>query len=232
VCAFPPFHCTSQKRRARDFFGRELSYAARLFREDLAVAEAFSSCSSLIISFGFTFSLKASIFFSVAFSSLRFWLRSCATFVCNPPLLDEVGFASAARWYTDEFARRSGIKVKMDLPEGVDNRLPELERIALFRILQESLTNVHRHAGGSAVEISLKASEHRAVFTVKDFGRGMPAELIQGSQTNGDHFGVGLSGMRERVNDLGGTFEIQSGGNGTAIIVSIPLAANTSVRGN
>jgi PAS domain S-box-containing protein len=150
----------------------------------------------------------------------------------HPPLLDEVGFASAARWYTDEFAKRSGIKVKLDLPEGVDSRLPELERIALFRILQESLTNVHRHSGSSAVEISLKASEHQAVFTVRDFGRGLPAELIQGTQTNGDHFGVGLSGMRERVNDLGGNFEIQSGGDGTAITVSIPLASETSDAAN
>jgi two-component system NarL family sensor kinase len=110
------------------------------------------------------------------------------------------------------------------LPERVDDHLPELERIALFRILQESLTNVHRHSGSSAVEISLKASEKQAVFTVRDFGRGMPAELIQGSERNGDRFGVGLSGMQERVNDLGGTFDIQSGGIGTAIIVCIPLA--------
>ena len=142
----------------------------------------------------------------------------------HPPLLDEVGFASAARWYTDEFAKRSGIKVKLDLPERIDDHLPELERIALFRILQESLTNVHRHSGSSAVEISLMPSEQQAVFTVRDFGRGMPAELIQGSERNGDRFGVGLSGMQERVNDLGGTFEIKSGGDGTAIIVSIPLA--------
>jgi signal transduction histidine kinase len=149
----------------------------------------------------------------------------------HPPLLDEVGFASAARWYTDEFAKRSGIKVKLDLPEGVD-RLPELVRIALFRILQESLTNVHRHSGSSAVEISLKASEHQAEFMVRDFGRGMPAEFIQGSQTNGDHFGVGLSGMRERVNDLGGNFEIRSGKDGTAITLSIPLASETSDAAN
>jgi signal transduction histidine kinase len=163
---------------------------------------------------------------SAALESVERSLAETRTLSCllHPPLLDEVGFASAARWYTDEFAKRSGIKVRLDLPEGVDNRLPELERIALFRILQESLTNVHRHSGSSAVEISLKASEHQAVFTVRDFGRGMPAELIQGSQTNGDHFGVGLSGMRERVKDLGGNFEIQSTGDGTAITVSIPLA--------
>lgn len=171
---------------------------------------------------------------SAALESVERSLAETRTLSCllHPPLLDEVGFASAARWYTDEFAKRSGIKVKLDLPEGVDNRLPELERIALFRILQESMTNVHRHSGSSAVEISLKASEHEAVFTVRDFGRGMPAELIQGSQTNGDHFGVGLSGMRERVKDLGGNFEIQSGGDGTAVTVSIPLASAISDAAN
>ena len=117
--------------------------------------------------------------------------------------------------------------MKLDLPDRMD-RLPELTEIALFRILQESLTNVHRHSGSSAVEVRLQVSEHQAVFTVRDFGRGMPTESIQGSQTNGNHFGVGLSGMRERVNDLGGYFEIQSSGDGTAISVSIPLAGATS----
>jgi signal transduction histidine kinase len=170
---------------------------------------------------------------SAALDSVERSITETRTLSCllHPPLLDEVGFASAARWYTDEFAKRSGIKVKLDLPEGLE-RLPDLEAIALFRILQESLTNVHRHSGSSAVEISLKASNHQAVFTVRDFGRGMPAELINGSQANGDHFGVGLSGMRERINDLGGKFEIRSGGDGTAITVSIPLASETSDAAN
>jgi PAS domain S-box-containing protein len=162
-----------------------------------------------------------------ALESVERSLTETRTLSCllHPPLLDEVGFASAARWYTDEFAKRSGIKVKLDLPEGLD-RLPELEGIALFRILQECLTNVHRHSGSSAVEISLNTINHQALLAVRDFGRGMPAELTAGSQTNGNQFGVGLSGMRERVNDLGGKFEIQSGGDGTAIVVSIPLAAH------
>jgi signal transduction histidine kinase len=169
---------------------------------------------------------------SSALDSVERSIAETRTLSCllHPPMLDEVGFASAARWYTDEFAKRSGIKVKLDLPEGLE-RLPDLEAIALFRILQESLTNVHRHSGSSAVEISLKASNHQAVFTVRDFGRGMPAELSRGSQTNGDHFGVGLSGMRERVNDLGGKLEIQSTGDGTAILVSIPLAVEASDAG-
>src|SRR5436190_16781526 len=82
--------------------------------------------------------------------------------------------------------------------------------------------------GKTAVEIDLKSSDHEAVFTVRDFGHGMPAGLMQGSQTNGDTLGVGLTGMRERVNDLGGKFEIESDGKGTAIIVTIPLGAERS----
>ena len=151
------------------------------------------------------------------------------SFLLHPPLLDEVGFSSAARWYIDEFAKRSGIKTELELPDEGIERLPELTRIALFRILQESLTNVHRHSASSSVEVRLKIN-HRAVLTVRDYGRGIPAELLQESQPNGNQFGVGLSGMRERVNDLGGTFEIQSDANGTLIAVSlpIPLATETS----
>jgi len=144
-------------------------------------------------------------------------------------LLDEVGFASAAQWYTDEFAKRSGIKVKLDLPEGLD-RLPELAGIALFRILQESLTNVHRHSGSSAVEISLKASKQDLVFTVKDFGHGMPAQLIQGSQTNGDHFGVGLSGMRERGQTSTGRGGVYLRQNGSSLVPRASVGSGQRVK--
>jgi len=143
--------------------------------------------------------------------------------------LDEVGFASAARWFTDEFAKRSGIEVKLDLPDGID-RLPELTEIALFRILQESLTNVHRHSGSSSVEIGLTVTENRALLSVRDFGRGMPARLRHGSDLNGSHVGVGLSGMRERVTDLGGRFDIESNSHGTAIVVALPLAAQIASK--
>ena len=74
----------------------------------------------------------------------------------HPPLLDEVGFSSAARWYTDEFAKRSGVKAELELPDEGIERLPELVRIALFRILQESLANVHRHSASRSVEVRLK----------------------------------------------------------------------------
>ncbi len=142
-------------------------------------------------------------------------------------LSDPMARASAARWFTDEFAKRSGIEVKLDLPDRID-RLPELTEIALFRIVQESLTNVHRHSGSSSVEIGLNVTENNALLSVRDFGRGMPARSRPGFDLNGSHVGVGLSGMRERVTDLGGSFVIASDSHGTAIIVSLPLAAQPS----
>src|SRR5882762_10275186 len=166
---------------------------------------------------------------SAALESVERSIAETRTLSCllHPPLLDEVGFGSAARWFTDEFAKRSRIEVKVDLPDGID-RLPELTEMALFRILQESLTNVHRHSGSSSVEIGLSVTENQVVLSVRDFGRGMPAGLRQSSDQNGNHVGVGLSGMRERATDLGGSFDIESNSSGTAIIVALPLAAQAS----
>lgn len=140
----------------------------------------------------------------------------------HPPLLDEVGFVSAASWFTDEFAKRSGIEVKLDLQNSVD-RLPPPAEIALFRILQESLTNVHRHSGSSRVEIRLAVTETQALLSVRDFGHGMPPGLLQGPDLDGSHVSVGISGMRERVSDLGGSFTIQSDSHGTVILVALPM---------
>ena len=151
------------------------------------------------------------------------------SFLLHPPLLDEVGFASAARWYTDEFAKRSGIQVQLDLPEGID-RLPELAEIALFRIVQESLTNVHRHSGSSSVEIGLSVTDGQARLIVRDFGRGIPIQIRQCSDLDSTRVGVGLSGMRERVSDLGGNFSIESNSHGTAIVVALPLTGRPAER--
>jgi signal transduction histidine kinase len=166
---------------------------------------------------------------SAALESVERSIAETRTLSCllHPPLLDEVGFVSAARWFTEEFAKRSGIEVKLDLPDGTD-RLSELAEIALFRILQESLTNVHRHSGSSAVEISLTVAGDHAVLRIRDFGRGMPVELKEGLDLNGNHVGVGLSGMRERVTDFGGSFAIESNSHGTTIIVALPLTAQPS----
>ena len=140
----------------------------------------------------------------------------------HPPLLDEAGFSSAAKWYLDGFAQRSGIAVKMDLPDDVD-RLPKAIELGLFRVLQESLTNIHRHSGSSKAEIALKLSPDRVILEVRDFGKGIPQDLLKNFQAKGTNFGVGLAGMRERLRELGGQLDIQSRASGTLVSVTMPL---------
>lgn len=141
----------------------------------------------------------------------------------HPPLLDEAGFDSAARWYIDGFAKRSGIQVSFQIDPELD-RLPSALEIALFRVLQESLTNVHRHSGSESVEIFLRRSESEVQLQVIDHGRGLPDEVLQRFESTGSNTGVGLAGMRERVKELGGQLNIQSNPDGTTLSVRIPIA--------
>jgi PAS domain S-box-containing protein len=145
------------------------------------------------------------------------------SYLLHPPLLDESGLESAIRWYVEGFAQRSGIEAKLDLPGNL-GRLPEITELALFRILQESLTNVHRHSGSSRVHIRLVREKQQVTLTVTDFGSGMPAQTLEAFHRKGAN-GVGLAGMRERVNDLGGHFEIKSNPDGTVVAVSIAVPA-------
>jgi signal transduction histidine kinase len=144
----------------------------------------------------------------------------------HPPLLDEVGFSSAAKWYLQGFSERSGVDVRIDLPNNL-GRLPKDFEIALFRVLQESLTNIHRHSKSSRAEVSFQSSPDKLVLRVKDFGTGIPSELLENFQTQGMTLGVGLSGMRERVRELGGRLDIQSTSSGTTVSVELPLLAGT-----
>ena len=146
------------------------------------------------------------------------------SYLLHPPLLDEIGFASAAQWYVDGFAQRSGIRAKLDLPRQL-NRLAALVELTLFRILQESLTNVHRHSGSLAVDIQLKVDAQNVILAVTDFGKGMPTEALRKFRGNGTNMGVGLSGMRERLADLDGQLDIRSDASGTTILATVPLRA-------
>lgn len=139
----------------------------------------------------------------------------------HPPLLDEAGFASAAKWYVEGFGRRSGIVSHLELPEHL-RRLSRATEIALFRILQEALTNVHRHSGSNAVEVRVTADTSDVLLTVKDFGAGVPAEVLDRFWKTGN-VGVGLAGIRERLKELGGSLEIESSGQGTLLRVKIPI---------
>jgi signal transduction histidine kinase len=139
----------------------------------------------------------------------------------HPPLLDETGFASAARWYVEGFAKRSGIQTSLDMPENLD-RLPSSLELVLFRVLQESLTNVHRHSRSPSAEVSLKLSQDQVVLRVRDYGKGIPAEVLSRFRRNRAHGGVGLAGMRERIHELGGRLEMESDDHGTQVVATMP----------
>jgi PAS domain S-box-containing protein len=133
----------------------------------------------------------------------------------HPPLLDEAGLASAVRWYTDGFAERSNIKVELEIPSDF-GRLPHDTEIAIFRIIQECLTNIHRHSGSTTAGIRIRRQGRRIEVQVEDSGKGIPQErqreLISSGRT-----GVGFGGMRQRLTQLGGTLEIHSDGKGTVV---------------
>lgn len=139
----------------------------------------------------------------------------------HPPLLDEAGFASAARWYVEGFGNRSGIKSSLEVPDNLPRLAPDIET-ALFRILQEALTNVHRHARSKAVDVRLTVDDVNVKLTIKDVGRGIPKELLERFAQSGTNVGVGLAGIRERIKELGGTFQIHSDGHGTLLSALIP----------
>src|ERR1700682_5787680 len=124
------------------------------------------------------------------------------SYLLHPPLLDEAGFTSTARWYVEGFAQRSGVKVRAEFSPAVE-RLPDVIETALFRVLQESLTNVHRHSGTSEVDVRFWRAARAVILEVRDYGRGIPKGLLSRSGPIRDS-GVGLAGMRERVNELKG----------------------------
>jgi PAS domain S-box-containing protein len=141
----------------------------------------------------------------------------------HPPLLDEAGFASAASWFVAGFSQRSGIPVSLELPEDIP-RLSEAVEIALFRVLQESLTNVHRHSQTQSAEIKVETDAEQISIEVCDHGRGMPTHILEQLAGDGTKLGVGLAGMRERIHELGGTFEVTSDERGTVVCASVPLS--------
>ena len=143
-----------------------------------------------------------------------------ASYLLHPPLLDEAGIASAARWFVEGFARRSGIQIDCDIPEKMERQPRECE-LVLFRVLQESLTNVHRHSGASTASVRLTRDQDRLELEVGDNGRGIPEDRLRRFNASVGA-GVGITGMRERVRELGGNLEIRSAKTGTTISVALP----------
>jgi len=139
----------------------------------------------------------------------------------HPPLLDEVGLQSALQWYIDGFSERSKIKVDLELPDDF-GRLPRNLEITLFRVVQECLTNIHRHSGSNTAAIRVSRSENEVRLEVRDAGKGIPVEA-QTSLSSGKLSGVGLRGMHERLRQMGGHLDVQSNGNGTLVLATLPI---------
>ena len=139
----------------------------------------------------------------------------------HPPLLDIAGLASALRWYADGFSERSNIKVDLEIPSDF-GRLPDELEITIFRIVQECLTNIHRHSGSSTATIRLHQEGDRLTVQVQDSGKGIPLEK-QHELIESGRGGVGLAGMRERLRRLGGTLEIESNESGTTVSVILKV---------
>jgi two-component system NarL family sensor kinase len=144
------------------------------------------------------------------------------SYLLHPPFLDEAGLLSALRWYAGGFADRSGITVDLDLPESLA-RLPRDTETTLFRIVQESLTNIHRHAGSQTAGIRLHRDTNTLVLEIDDRGHGISKASLVQIKRGGAIAGVGIAGMIERMEQLGGTLDIVSGDHGTTVLACLRL---------
>jgi signal transduction histidine kinase len=141
------------------------------------------------------------------------------SYLLHPPLLDEVGLPSALRWYTEGFAERSAIKVDLQVSDGFD-RLPQEMEIAIFRVVQECLTNIHRHSGSPTASVRLNRTNDAVDVEISDTGQGIASDRVRGDRIVS---GVGLMGIEERMRQFGGSVKVTSSENGTLVNAGIPL---------
>jgi len=140
----------------------------------------------------------------------------------HPPMLEDFGFEQAIRWYAGGFAKRSGVQVDLNMPENF-GRLPGDIELVLFRVIQEALTNIHKHSGSSRAEVKVRKDGERVETTIQDYGKGIPPGLLESMDEGVSELGVGLGGMRERVREFDGGFAISSDGQGTTVTAWLPL---------
>jgi signal transduction histidine kinase len=147
------------------------------------------------------------------------------SYLLHPPLLDEAGLAPALRWYIDGFCERSEIDVRLDMPEDMQ-RLPRDLELTIFRVVQESLTNVHRHSHSRTAEVALTADSEHVRLKVLDRGAGLVPSLSK-ERTNASavRYGIGIRGMKERVQQFGGELLVTSSSSGTSVQATLPTSA-------
>lgn len=145
-----------------------------------------------------------------------------ASYLLHPPLLDEIGLLSALRWLADGLRQRSGIKIELELPETMD-RLPPEHELAIFRVAQEALTNVHRHSKSPSVTIRLFEQDDAVILEVEDAGHGILVGGSSGGVADAAALGVGLAGMRERIRQLGGGLSVRTSPRGTCVQAKLAM---------
>ncbi|PYV79624.1 MAG: hypothetical protein DMG93_20485 [Acidobacteria bacterium] len=149
------------------------------------------------------------------------------SYLLYPPMLEELGLKSAIPWYLDGFTKRSGINTRFEIPDDFE-RLSRDAELVLFRVLQESLTNIQRHSGSTTADIKIYCADKTVTLQVTDHGKGMPATIVeQGNQDWMGSLGVGLRGMSERLRQLGGALDISSTESGTDVRATVPLQRPT-----
>jgi PAS domain S-box-containing protein len=152
------------------------------------------------------------------------------SYLLYPPMLEEMGLKSAIPWYLDGFSTRSGIKTTFEV-QAEFGRLPRESELALFRVLQEGLTNVHRHSGSPTAHVRLLVEDDMAVLRIEDNGKGIRPELLEEfCQEWMGGLGIGVRGMNERMQQLGGKLELASNENGTTVTAKVPQGKFSSAQ--
>jgi two-component system, NarL family, sensor kinase len=144
------------------------------------------------------------------------------SYLLHPPLLDESGISAALSWYVEGLAARSRLKIELNIADQFGRLSPEME-LALFRIVQESLTNILRHSGSETAEICLTRDAQTVSLKVTDHGTGIDSEVLAAIRAGKS--GVGMQGMRDRAHQLNGQMNVESAASGTTIAISIPIPA-------
>jgi two-component system, NarL family, sensor kinase len=145
------------------------------------------------------------------------------SYLLHPPLLDELGLASALRWYAEGINKRGVIRVSVEVPPKMQ-RISKEKEMALFRVVQESLTNVLRHSGSPSARIEVGEWADQVQVSIEDEGRGIEREMLERIVNGKEPIGVGLAGIRERLSQFGGKLEVHSGQVGTRVVASVPAS--------
>jgi signal transduction histidine kinase len=201
-------------RELHDSLGQELS-AAKMMADKIAMLNRSAEANKEAV--------EISNLIDHAIQQVR-----SISYLLHPPLLDEIGLQSALQFYLEGFTKRSGIEIFLEVQPPDFPRLTLEMETAIFRIVQEALTNVFRHAGAAQSWVRLVKEENQVVATVRDNGRGIAESVTQGRP---DRIGVGIGGMRQRVKEFGGELRIGNAKPGTIVEVTVPVEAQTNDSG-